>query len=183
MLWGGYNIKENFILMHVEDADSHNDKLKTHLEKFVPIMRHIKARDLGEYMQIPELMDAALEHIQYFLSSRSNPLSLQVFKEVVQHTWGWEDTLMNEKDIDIPVAQMVATFGATLEPLWMLTNPELLGDFASFEGKCKTYALWHSEAKKYNDKMSRDAVAPFVRKLIDMHVNSVDIKDENKENM
>lgn len=59
----------------------------------------------------------------------------------------------------------------------------IVDELASFEGKCKAYALWHSDAKTYNDKMSREAIAPFVRKLMDMYVNSVEVNDEDKENM
>ena len=183
MLWAGYNIEDNFKLLNVEDAAYHNAKLKAGFDRIVPIVQHIKVRDLGKYMQIPELMDAALEQIQQILSSRSKPLSIEVFKEVVQHTWGWEDNLVHEDDIDVPVAQMGATFGATLDPLWRLTDPELLDEMASFEGKCKTYAVWHSDAKRYNDKMSREAIAPFVRKLMDEYVDSMEVEGEDKENM
>lgn len=166
---GAYYITDPPYFRRAENADQINKTLTGKEVTDEKILIHHSVFVLAEYMGIPELVDAALGHIEYILTRRSRPLTFAVFQELISKIWEptYGETAIQVSQHMIALRRTVVTFGAIMEPFWAMQDLKSFTELTAREGPYKEYAKWHADAAAVVRVKSEYMTALCVRTLME----------------
>ena len=133
------------------------------------ILIHYGVFDLAEYMGIPELVVRALGMIEYILTRRSRPLSIEVFQELIGKIWEpkYGETPVQVSQQRLALRRIAVTFGVIMEPLWAVQDNKRFTELTAPEGQYKEYAKWHAETAAAIRVQSEYMTPICVRKMME----------------